>query len=123
MSSMPRHVAGLLVAACLLSAPAGAIDPPTTYGPAATPQAAPPLPAGGRAAAGADAGPAAHAPGDAGPQTQSRGTDGSTAGLTAPGATGASPQGMMSDATAGSQNPNLPVGGAPPASSGVSPRP
>jgi hypothetical protein len=67
-------------------------------------------------AAPADAGPANQPPRTASPQAVNRGTDGSAAGLTQPGATGATPQGMVGSATAGAREPNAPLGVPPPMS-------
>lgn len=67
-------------------------------------------------AAPADAGPANHPPRTDSPDAVHRGTDGSAAGLTAPGASGTTPQGMDGDATAGARNPQAPLGVPPPIS-------
>ena len=64
----------------------------------------------------ADAGPARQVPTTDSPQAVHRGTDGSSAGLTEPGATGSTPQGMDGEATAGARNPNAPLGSPPPIS-------
>lgn len=64
----------------------------------------------------ADAGPAHQAPQTDSPQAVNRGTDGSAAGLTEPGATGVTPQGMIGSATAGARNPDAPMGTPPPIS-------
>ncbi len=63
-----------------------------------------------------DAGPADQAPRTDSPQAVNRGTDGSAAGLTEPGATGATPQGMVGSATAGARDPDAPLGTPPPMS-------
>jgi len=64
----------------------------------------------------ADAGPADQPPQTDSPQAVNRGTDGSAAGLTEPGATGTTPQGMIGSATAGARNPDAPMGVPPPIS-------
>lgn len=74
-----------------------------------------PQPRPGQAAA-ADAGPANQPPRTDSPQAVNRGTDGSAAGLTEPGATGITPQGMIGSATAGARNPDAPMGVPPPIS-------
>jgi hypothetical protein len=63
-----------------------------------------------------DAGPANHPPRTDSPDAVHRGTDGSATGLTAPGASGVTPQGMDGDATAGARNPQAPLGEPPPIS-------
>lgn len=63
-----------------------------------------------------DAGPAPQAPQTDSPQAVNRGTDGSAAGLTEPGATGITPQGMKGEATAGAREPDAPLGSPPPMS-------
>jgi len=79
-------------------------------------------PAAGGPQAGADgiierdAGPANHPPRTDSPQAVNRGTDGSAAGLEAPGATGITPQGMVGSATAGAREPSAPMGVPPPIS-------
>lgn len=80
--------------------------PPVEGGPQPRPGVATPV----------DAGPANHPPRTDSPDAVNRGTDGSAVGLTAPGATGTTPQGHEGDATAGERNPYAPIGGAPPVS-------
>jgi len=63
-----------------------------------------------------DAGPANHPPRTDSPQAVNRGTDGSAAGLEAPGATGITPQGMVGSATSGAREPSAPLGVPPPIS-------
>lgn len=99
---------------CLLLWPSLALAQVTTP-PTTTPQAGGPQPNPG-ATVSRDAGPANQPPRTDSPQAVNRGTDGSAAGLTAPGATGTTPQGMEGDATAGARNPNAPVGTPPPRS-------
>ena len=102
MPGMRRLLPLLLLAPGL----AWAQTPPSAGGP----QPRPGLPAP------ADAGPAQQPPRTDSPQAVNRGTDGSAAGLTQPGATGATPQGMVGSATAGARDPNAPLGAPPPMS-------
>ncbi len=91
----------LLLAMILLGAPAAAQQAP--------PHAGGPQPGQTQ---GQDAGPSPRPqdPRDASPQARNRGSDGSAAGLTAPGATGITPQGMMGSSTAGGPNSETPTG-------------
>jgi hypothetical protein len=92
----------------LLSSPVAAqpVTPPSEGGP----------PAGREARIGPAAGPANQRPRDDGPQVVQRGTDGSVVGLESPGATGTTPQGVMSSSAAGARESEAPMGGGPPMS-------
>lgn len=92
----------MLAAALLLAAPALAQQQ-------LSPAEGGPQP--GQAQSGPSAGPARQPPQDDTPQTRSRGSDGSVAGLTEPGATGASPQGMLGNTTTGQGEPLQPGSG------------
>ena len=65
-------------------------------------------------AVGRDAGPALQPPRTDSPHAVNRGTDGSAAGLNAPGATGTTPQGMLGGATAGAREAPTPPANTPP---------